>query len=66
MGAVLSLRFRRALVPRAAVRISLVVLVGALGLLAFAAVLGLINPDPSPASERLLMGPFRWIPPEGA
>jgi hypothetical protein len=61
MGAESTLRFR--LVPRLQVAawISLVVLLAALALLVYAAVLGMINPGPSPASEPLLMGPFRWL-----
>lgn len=61
MGAESSLRFRRVLMPHGVAWISFAVLLAALALLAFAALLGLINPDPSPASEPLLMGPFRWL-----
>jgi hypothetical protein len=59
MGAESSPRFRPAPMPHVASWIWLVVLLLAMGLLAYAVLLGLISPDPSPASEPLL-GPFRW------
>ena len=61
MGAESSLHFRLVPMLHVAGWISLVALLVALALLAYAVLLGLINPDPSPASEPLLMGPFRWL-----
>ena len=70
MGAASSLRFRHVLMPYAAVWTSLAVLLLGLGLLAFVVILGAMSQDPSPASEQLLIGPFRWgpspPPPRGA
>ena len=67
MGAESSLRFRLVRMPHVAAWISLAVLLVGLGLLAFAVLLGMTNPGPSPASEPVLMGPFRWapLPPSG-
>lgn len=62
MGAESLLRFRRVSMPHAAVWISLVVLLVALGLLVSAVRLGLTSSNPSPGNESLLMGPFRWSP----
>jgi hypothetical protein len=63
MGAESSLRSRPGQMPHGAAWILLAALLVALGLLAFAVLLGLMNPDPSPANETLLTGPFRWPPP---
>ena len=63
MGAESSLRFRLVHMPHVVAWISLAALLVVLGLLAFAVLLGTTNPDPSPGSEPLLMGPFRWAPP---
>ena len=63
MGAESLLRFRR--VPMYSTAwILLAVLLAGLVLLACAGLLGLMSPDPSPANERLLMGPFRWLSPD--
>ena len=60
MGAESLLHFLRVRDPQNRVSDSLVVLLVALVLLAFAAFLAAISADHSPASEPLLMGPFRW------
>jgi hypothetical protein len=60
MGAESQLRSRPGRTLHAAVWISLAALLLALGLLAFVALLVLINPGLSPGSEQLLTGPFRW------
>ena len=60
MGVESSLHFPRGQPRPAATWISLVVLIVVLGLLAYVVVLGLTSPGPSPASEPLLTGPFRW------
>lgn len=60
MGAESQLRFRPGRTLHTVAWISLAALLVALGLLAFVALLGLINPGPSPANEQLLTGPFRW------
>lgn len=62
MGAESLLRSRPALLVRGAAWIFLAVLLVGLALLGFAVLLGLISPDPSPANEPQLMGPFRWLP----
>ena len=60
MGAESLLHFLRVRDPQTRVSDSLVVLLVALVLLAFAAFLAAISADHLPASESLVMGPFRW------